>query len=353
MEKRTIPNKLETWLLHFACPECKGDLRLEASSLICNKCKRNFQINLGIPILLPDALKNIHPSEKDDWLQLHTQLEEKYIDLDGDSFCQKMLETAKKRHYSDTRNSFFWEKRLFGNLREHTAQRKGFFRSLQERNQLMICKLRERFHLGNKIVLNLGPGADADLINCLENEGAEVMNCDLIRDSLQYLSDNGKELLTTGDIRSLPFQPRTFDIVLAVDVLHHVHPLSVPLKEIYRVLRKEGVVCINELNRFNLLTLGIKILPRFVRKLQRKLLRRVLKTDFRPSLSSPYERILSRNEVTKALEEIGFLGIEASVLNYVNPVFPRVLIDFFEPIASRFPRVFAPIACRYFFAAEK
>jgi len=37
----------------LACPDCKGDLKLEDNKLICQKCGEDFEIREGIPILLP------------------------------------------------------------------------------------------------------------------------------------------------------------------------------------------------------------------------------------------------------------------------------------------------------------
>ena len=70
-------------------------------------------------------------------------------------------------------------------------------------------------------------------------------------------------------------------------------------------------------------------------------------------LDSPYEKLISRRGMTRILHEIGFLEIEVTVINYLTPVLPRVLINFFEPIAARFARIFDPIACRYLYVAKK
>ena len=39
----------------LACPDCKGDLSYNSdkNKLICNSCKRDFDIKEGIPILMP------------------------------------------------------------------------------------------------------------------------------------------------------------------------------------------------------------------------------------------------------------------------------------------------------------
>ena len=38
----------------LACPKCHGDLKLGKSKLICIKCKKEYKIKDGIPILLVD-----------------------------------------------------------------------------------------------------------------------------------------------------------------------------------------------------------------------------------------------------------------------------------------------------------
>lgn len=45
----------------IACPKCKGDLKLaeDGNGLICNKCRLNYEIRDGIPIMLIDEAKSI------------------------------------------------------------------------------------------------------------------------------------------------------------------------------------------------------------------------------------------------------------------------------------------------------
>ena len=244
MRKNPLSKKLENWIDRFACPECGGHLRLEASNFICEVCSREYTINVGVPLLLPDVLKNIQPNEEEKWQCSQDLLEKRYVDSDGETFRKQMLKATKNNLLKGAQNGFLWEKRLFRDLKHYMAKRNSFFRSLQERNRLIICRLREKFHLRNKVVLNIGPGADTDLVKRLEEEGAEVMNCDLTEDSLLYLAGQSFELLAAGDIRRLPFQAKIFDLVIAMDILHHVHPISIPLKEIYRVLKERGIVCL-------------------------------------------------------------------------------------------------------------
>lgn len=43
------------------------------------------------------------------------------------------------------------------------------------------------------------------------------------------------------DIRNIPYEDETFDIVIANMVLHHIDNLEIALSEVYRILKKHGV----------------------------------------------------------------------------------------------------------------
>ncbi|MCL5256404.1 MAG: Trm112 family protein [Chloroflexi bacterium] len=38
----------------LACPKCKGDIRLEGCTLVCEQCGRRYPIKDGIPVMLVD-----------------------------------------------------------------------------------------------------------------------------------------------------------------------------------------------------------------------------------------------------------------------------------------------------------
>lgn len=43
----------------LACPQCKGDIRLEGDKLICDACKLAYPIKDDIPIMLIDEAETI------------------------------------------------------------------------------------------------------------------------------------------------------------------------------------------------------------------------------------------------------------------------------------------------------
>ncbi len=50
----------------LACPQCKGDLKLEVddSGLICNRCKLKFPIVDNIPVMLVDEAIKLNEEKK-------------------------------------------------------------------------------------------------------------------------------------------------------------------------------------------------------------------------------------------------------------------------------------------------
>ena len=53
--KKLISDELMAIL---ACPVCKGDLEKKPKKLVCKKCKEDYPIKEGIPILLPPELRD-------------------------------------------------------------------------------------------------------------------------------------------------------------------------------------------------------------------------------------------------------------------------------------------------------
>jgi hypothetical protein len=41
----------------LACPVCKSDVKLKGNKLVCVKCKEEYPIKDGIPIMLPKELR--------------------------------------------------------------------------------------------------------------------------------------------------------------------------------------------------------------------------------------------------------------------------------------------------------
>lgn len=96
-------------------------------------------------------------------------------------------------------------------------------------------------------VLDLGCG-DGLNINILNKMGINnIVGVDISEKLLKMAKKiNPKTKFYVGSAESLPFKASTFNIVLVDSVLHHLMEYEEPIKEVKRVLRKEGRLCFME-----------------------------------------------------------------------------------------------------------
>ena len=99
-----------------------------------------------------------------------------------------------------------------------------------------------------------GPGTFSIKLSKLTNKN--VHSVDISKQFLEecekvkkYNSDNIKTQLIEGN--KLPFNNDYFDKVLLFDVIHHLEEPEIALREIYRVLKKNGKIIIYEPNKLN------------------------------------------------------------------------------------------------------
>lgn len=99
----------------------------------------------------------------------------------------------------------------------------------------------------NKEVLEIGLGQGADSQQIIEREaiwsGIDLTNesVERVRTRLKLFSLPFKHI-NQGSVTSLPFDDNSFDIVYSHGVLHHVPDIEVAQREIWRVLRPNGIL---------------------------------------------------------------------------------------------------------------
>ena len=96
------------------------------------------------------------------------------------------------------------------------------------------------FH--NKLVLDIGCGAGEDFAH-FENNGAKevygIDNSEFMINKVKRIVKN-PENVVFADVYQLPFPDAKFDIIIAKHSLHYLTNFDGALKEIVRVLKKEG-----------------------------------------------------------------------------------------------------------------
>jgi len=94
----------------------------------------------------------------------------------------------------------------------------------------------------NKTILDIGCGTGF-LLKKLQNFG-KAYGVDCAQQALDYCRKRGLENVKKGNILDIPFSDNQFDIVLALDILEHVGDDGRALREISRILKKNGIAVI-------------------------------------------------------------------------------------------------------------
>jgi SAM-dependent methyltransferase len=93
---------------------------------------------------------------------------------------------------------------------------------------------------------------------------------DGLRAADEFLGPGVSLVRVEADMEALPFEPGLFDLVLAVDALHHAREVQRTLVELRRVTRREGVVLVMESPVFARREDGEAEVARRMRRLRRR-----------------------------------------------------------------------------------
>lgn len=143
----------------------------------------------------------------------------------------------------------------------------------------------------NTITIDAGCGVGSNL-KVISESGLNVIGID---NSLYALSIINKELnvpLLCGDINMLPLRSNSVGIVIAMDILEHLENDSKVIKEIYRVLKRNGVLFLT-VPAFNFLWgLQDKVSKHKRRYTKKEIISKLTKNGFKVSKSSYFNFFL-------------------------------------------------------------
>jgi len=118
-----------------------------------------------------------------------------------------------------------------------------WYRGLQN---LLFSSIEKIFCKQRKInILDAGCGTGY-ILQCLNKYGISF-GIDISEVALRYCQSRALNRITKASISELPFRDESFDLVVSTDVFYHkaVENDNNAIKEIFRVLKKEGVMIIN------------------------------------------------------------------------------------------------------------
>ena len=165
-------------------------------------------------------------------------------------------------------------------------------------------------------ILEIGCGNGRNLLQ-FAKVGFDCYGIDFSKEMLRYAEEFSRKnkvnlKLKQARAENLPFKDNYFDYVLSIAVLHHLNKeeQGKAVREMFRVLKKEGKAVVSVWNKFN---------PKFWRFLLKKETLVPWKVD--KDIFSRYYYFFSYFELKKLLKKSGFKIIKASSAFGRNIVF--------------------------------
>lgn len=251
-----------TLLELLACPQCRRELAASDAQLVCRGCGRLYELDNGIPVLLPDSCDQEHLREEE-------------------SLARMMRE-------------------------KHALPEMRFNLDQWDRSKVDFWKMvRSNISGPARRIANLGCGYDANFA-ALVAEGHVFVNFDIVRDMLRGLQTRCPAgHYVNGDLGSLPFTRAAFDYVISIDVIHHeCENLPGVFASFRDLLKPGGTLFLEDPNAFGMFQMAKSILlPRPLYRYLRSTYHRLRRSEHRPA---DYEFPTNVWKVKRLLQEAGF-----------------------------------------------
>jgi len=150
--------------------------------------------------------------------------------------------------------------------------------------------------------------------------------CDISPKAVQIASnrygDYKNACFELVDASSMHYDTGTFDAIIGNSVLHHL-PIETSLRECFRVLKPGGIIWFSEPNMMN---------PEVFIEVKVCFIKRILKM-------AEDETAFFRWSLINKLRKIGFQDVSVQPFEFLHPIAPRLLINFFDRVGRFVERV--------------
>jgi SAM-dependent methyltransferase len=221
----------------IACLSCGAAVEPGPDAWQCRGCERRYPACLGIPDFRPDG--GAQPGEVPTLVEaFETSIFDELVELRMPTFT-----TTNERLRAH-----------FAAYRLRMAQRGALFYDMALRRAEATYE-----PLARERALAIGCGVGASLIPMARDfehtVGIDPSLPDLILAKKAAIEAGVADRITLiqGYVQSMPLAPESIDFALAEDVLEHVMDLDGAMRDVGRVLQREGVFVGNSVNRFNML----------------------------------------------------------------------------------------------------
>jgi SAM-dependent methyltransferase len=202
-------------------------------------------------------------------------------------------------------------------------------------------------------ILDIGTSTGTNLRLVRELGLTRVTGLDISEDAIRFCRDKGLGHVERGDVLAMPFADRSFDLVLATDIIEHVAEDGRALGEIQRVLRPGGQALLTVPAFAALWGLQDRVSQHQRRYRLAPLRRAVQAAGLRP-LRAFYFNYLLFLPIFLARRFIDVLGIELHSEGEINtPLINRLLAAVFRCDIATAPWLRPPFGVSILMLAEK
>ncbi|NOZ63968.1 MAG: methyltransferase domain-containing protein [Caldiserica bacterium] len=205
---------------YLISPCCKGKLKEEEGSLVCENCGNSFHIENDIPIF--------HKEIADPW----------------------------KRHQKEAYDQFMREFSLNPSLPQIVATDNWGLKIAGNLKVIALRNLLDALVEKKGTVLDVGCGRGEILNKICAHYDLKGVGLDISIEAIKIARFYNPLVnqYWVGDAESLPFRDNSFDLVISLDTLEHLSSPLTALEEMVRVLKPGGKLLVYTLNKRQLFT---------------------------------------------------------------------------------------------------